>query len=86
MTKWDHMDKDGSLCWKEFLAMTKKDPDVLRVLYELGLITKGEMNLEENDYLDVDSDIECEMERRLVERDERIERIKSGIEHTQTTE
>lgn len=59
-----------------------KDPDVLNVLYNLGLVNKDEMTIEETNYNDIDSDIEIEMERRLLPRDERVERIKNGIEHT----
>ncbi len=42
--------------------------------------------MEENDYEDIDTDLEVEMERRFVHRDERIERIKNGIEHNETTD
>lgn len=45
--------------------MTKKDHDVVEVFFQMGLITKGEKNIEDNDYEDIDSDLECEMERRL---------------------
>lgn len=62
--------------------MMTKDPDVLRVLFNLGLVNKDEMTIEETNYNDIDSDIEIEMERRLLPRDERVERIKNGIEHT----
>ena len=62
----------------------KKDPDVLKVLFSMGLANKDEMTIEETHYNDIDSDIEIEMERRLLPRDERVERIKSGIEHTES--
>lgn len=62
--------------------MMTKDPDVLFVLFNLGLVNKDEMTIEETNYNDIDSDIEIEMERRLLPRDERVERIKNGIEHT----
>lgn len=42
--------------------------------------------MEETDYNDIDSDLEVEMERRDLVRDERIERIKSGIEHNEKAE
>ena len=82
MAKWDYVDKDNKLSQKEFTSMLKKDPDVLRMMFEFGFITKAELSLEENDYNDYDSDLETEVERRLLPRDERIERIKNGIEHT----
>lgn len=55
---------------------------MLKVLYNMGLANKDEMTIEETCYNDIDSDIEIEMERRLLPRDERSERIKNGIEHT----
>lgn len=62
--------------------MCKKDPEVVGLLYHMGFITKAELNLQDSYYNDVDSDLESEMERRDQPRDERIERIKDGIEHT----
>ena len=41
MTKWDHQDQDGKLSPEEFNAMLKKDPEVLRLFYEYGFITKA---------------------------------------------
>jgi microtubule-associated protein-like 6 len=66
--------------------MMRKDPDVLKVLFSMGLANKDEMTIEETHYNDIDSDVEIEMERRLLPRDERVERIKSGIEHTESAE
>lgn len=66
--------------------MTKKDPDILQLFFNLGFITKGELSLEDNDYEDMDTDLESEINRRFWERDERIERIKNGIEHNETKE
>lgn len=45
MLKWDHIDKDGKLSVEEYKQMIKKDPDVLRALFSMGMITKAEMNL-----------------------------------------
>ena len=66
--------------------MLRKDPDVLRMQYEYGFITKADATIGETDYDDMDSDIEAETERRFMERDERSEKIKNGIEHNETTE
>jgi microtubule-associated protein-like 6 len=66
--------------------MIKKDPDIVKLLYDMGFITKAELNLEESNYNDLDSDLEMEIERKDLPRDERIERIKNGIEHTVSTE
>jgi microtubule-associated protein-like 6 len=79
--KWD-LDRDNGLEYEEYYKMMTKDPDVLSVLFNLGLVNKDEMTIEETNYNDIDSDIEIEMERRLLPRDERVERIKNGIEHT----
>ena len=52
----------------------------------MGFITKAEMDTGDNDYDDCDSDLEVEMDRKNMERDERIERIKMGIEHNAAEE
>jgi hypothetical protein len=43
MKKWNHTSDppDGLITKEEFFSMTRKDPEVVRVLYEMGLITKG---------------------------------------------
>lgn len=67
--------------FEEYMAMIKKDPEVLKLMFLLGFANKDEMTIEETNLNDIDSDTENEMERRFLPRDERIERIKSGIEH-----
>jgi len=52
----------------------------------LGLITKYEVGMESNLYNDCDSDLEEEINRKNIERDERAENLKNGIEHTETPE
>ncbi|CAD8200325.1 unnamed protein product [Paramecium octaurelia] len=85
LVKWD-LDRDGGFEYEEYLKLMQKDPDVLKVLFNMGLANKDEMTIEETCYNDIDSDIEIEMERRLLPRDERVERIKNGIEHTISAE
>lgn len=51
-------------------------------MFNLGLANKDELTIEETYYDDIDSDLENEIERRFLPRDERNERIKNGIEHT----
>lgn len=86
LKKWDHQDNDGKLSLEEWVTMLRKDPDVLKMQYEYGFITKADATIGETDYDDMDSDIEAETERKYKERDERKEKIKNGIEHTETTE
>lgn len=61
--------------------MIEKDPDVLKFMFLIGFANKDEMTIDETDLNDIDSDTEIELERRFLPRNERIERIKSGIEH-----
>ncbi len=51
----------------------------------MGFITKFEMGFDMGDYEDCDSDIEIEMDRKNQIRDERVERIKNGIEHNENS-
>jgi WD40 repeat protein len=86
LTKWDHNDKDEKLSLEEWMAMLRKDPDVLTMLFKLGFINKADATIGETDYDDMDSDIEAETERRTMERSETDEKIKNGIEHNEKTE
>jgi len=61
--------------------MVRGDPDVKEYLFSMGFMGKAEMELGNEDLDDCDSDLETEMDRKNMERDERIERIKLGIEH-----
>lgn len=62
------------------------DPDIKEYLFHMGFINKTEMDLNNKDYADCDSDLEVEMDRKNMDRDERIERIKLGIEHNDADE
>lgn len=61
--------------------MVKGDPDLKEYLFNMGFITKMELELGNEELEDCDSDLESEVDRKNMERDERIERIKLGIEH-----
>ena len=55
-------------------------------MYRMGFITKAEMGYEDDIYDDCDSDLEAELDRKNMDRDERIEKIKNGIEHNEKPE
>ncbi len=52
----------------------------------MGFITRFEMGYDDNDYEECNSDIEVELDKKNMERDERIEKIKNGIEHNEKPE
>ncbi|EGR30797.1 hypothetical protein IMG5_123400 [Ichthyophthirius multifiliis] len=82
LLKWD-IDKDNQLNMDEWEAMLRRDPDILQYMYNMGFVTKFEMGYEDNQYEDCNSDIEEEIDKKNMDRDERIEKIKNGIEHNE---
>lgn len=85
MKKWD-LDKDGQLSIDEWETMLQRDPDFKQYMYRMGFMTKSEMGYEDDNYDDCDSDLEAELDRKNMDRDERIEKIKNGIEHNEKPE
>lgn len=69
---------------KEFHSFVSKDPDILKILFSYGLISKEDLrfNFGYSDLPEADSDLENEISKSKIHIDERTERIKLGIEHT----
>ena len=84
LQKYD-TNKDGEISLKEFQSFVSKDPEILRYLYNYGVICKDDLRPDfggsQGEIPDADSDLENEINKNNDFRDERIERIKSGIEH-----
>jgi len=83
LQKWD-TNKDGSISLQEFQSFVSKDPDILRTLFNYGLITTEDLRLDfggNDEFPECDSDLENEVQLLENERDERRERIKNGIDH-----
>ncbi|KAL4483877.1 hypothetical protein ABPG72_006252 [Tetrahymena utriculariae] len=85
MKKWD-LDRDGQLSIDEWEVMLQRDPDLKFYMHRMGFITRAEMGYEDDQYEDCDSDLEIELDRKNMDRDERIEKIKNGIEHNEKGE
>lgn len=61
----------------------------MRILISYGLISKEDLRPDfggSEDIPEADSDLEDEIGKSEIDRDERIERIKNGIEHSYVTE
>lgn len=88
LSKYD-TNKDGSISLKEFQSMITKDAEILKILFAYGLISKEDIRPDFGGGVDempeCDSDLENEMLKGEFDRDDRIERIKNGIEHTELT-
>ena len=71
---------------REFNSFISKDPEILKMLYNYGLISKEDLRPDfgtGEDMPDADSDLENEIMKANQDRDERVERIKNGIEHNE---
>lgn len=84
LSRWD-TNKDGVISLDEFKSLVTKDPDILRLLMNYGLVSKEELREDYGgtggDIPDCDSDIENELNHPDTEDNERAERIKMGIEY-----
>ena len=58
-----------------------KDADYKNWLFNMGFITKNQMEHHGMIYDDVDSDIGEEIERQLKENNPNVDRLKRGIDH-----
>jgi microtubule-associated protein-like 6 len=88
LAKFD-TNKDGAISLSEFQSFVSKDSDILKLLYSYGLISREDLRADfggSEDMPECDSDLEQETQKARFERDERIERIKNGIEHTELPE
>ena len=65
----------------KFNEMLVKDPIIKEWMYQMGLMKRSQYQVENADFDDVDSDLEVEIDVRNQKRDERIQKIKEGIEH-----
>lgn len=86
LQKYD-VNKDGTIQLNEFQSFVSKDSDIIRTLQSYGLMSKEDLRTDfgggtDQDIPEADSDLEEEIGKADIDRDERIERIKNGIEHT----
>jgi hypothetical protein len=58
-----------------------KDEDYKNWLYNMGFITKNQMDFQDQIYDLVDSDVGEEVDRHLNETNPNVDRIKRGVEH-----
>lgn len=66
-----------------------KDLEILKMLTSYGLISKEDLRPDfggSQEIPEADSDLEEEINKALADRDERIERIKNGIEFSYVSE
>ena len=86
LEKYDQ-NNDGQIGLKEFQSFVSKDPEILKLLYNYGIISKEDLRPDfgtgENEMPDADSDFENELLKEQSHYDELSERIKNGIEHTE---
>lgn len=88
LNKYD-TNKDGSISLREFQSFITKDKNILRVLSSYGLISKEDLRIDyggSEEIPEPDSDLDEEVEKAVADRDDRIERIKNGIEHCYVSE
>lgn len=74
---------------QEFQSFVSKDLDILRILTSYGLVSKEDLRIDfggNEELPEADSDLEDEVQKVNVDRDDRIERIKNGIEHNYVSE
>ncbi|EGR31702.1 hypothetical protein IMG5_103460 [Ichthyophthirius multifiliis] len=83
INKYD-TNNDKSISLHEFQSFISKDLDILKLLLSYGLISKEDLRPDYGGNTDVpetDSDLENEQNKASIDRDERVEMIKEGIEH-----
>lgn len=80
--KYDY-DKNKSIDCAEFCSICLKDADYKNWLFNMGFITKNQMDHHDQIYDLVDSDIGEEVERQLRENNPNVDRIKRGLENRQ---
>lgn len=83
--KYDY-DKNKSIDGNEFCSICIKDEDYKSWLFNMGFITKNQMDHQDAVYDLVDSDIGEEIERQLKENNPNVDRIKRGIDNRQQDE
>ena len=85
LKRWDK-NKDGSMSRAEFQSFVTKDPDVLRLLMNYGLVNREELRPDfggtAEDVPDCDSDLEEELRHADADDNGRSEKITLGIEST----
>lgn len=80
------VDKNGEISEIEFVSLFCKEHSVHDLFEKLGLITTEDNKESLMDEEEADQDLLEELNLKHVDADERAERIKSGIEHTVSTE
>jgi hypothetical protein len=78
--KYDY-DGNGYIDEEEFMQMCLKDEHYKLWMYNMGFITKRQMDFQEEVYDLVDSDICDEVDRHCKTIDPSVSKIKEGIEH-----
>ncbi len=79
------VNNDKKISLSEFISYTSKNKEVLGMLNNYGVITKDDLREDfggedSKDMPDCDSDLENEINNKDLERDEKTERVKSGVE------
>jgi hypothetical protein len=78
--KYDY-DKNKKIDCGEFCKICLKDLDYKNWLFNMGLVTKNQMDHQDMIYDDVDSDIGEEVERQLKDQNPNVDRMKRGIDN-----
>lgn len=79
-TKYD-FDKSKSISKEEFVKLCTKDEDYKKWMFNMGFITKNQMELNDQIYDLVDSDVDEEIQRHLKKTDIKMDLAKRGVEH-----
>ncbi len=79
-TKYDY-DKSKSISKEEFVSICTKDEDFKKWFFNMGFITKNQLQFNDQVYDFIDSDVEEEIKRHLTKSDPKVDKIKRGIEH-----
>lgn len=78
--KWDY-NASGTLELPEFAKMCLVDKDYKQWMFDMGFITRRQLENEQELYDECDSDLEQEFKRHATEVDPDVDSLKKGVEH-----
>jgi len=78
MKKYDY-NKNKSIEKDEFVAICVKDADYKNWFYNMGFITKNQLQFNDQVYDLVDSDVDEEIQRHLTKTDPKMDKLKRGF-------